>query len=179
VSSGHPTRPSDQQEVAWRQEWKEKADLLAKRIEELESQISALEVKTGSASEVERLKATRDALQRQLADAQKVLASSPPPPDTSLAPNEVRITRQDFGEDWPFTVDEGILAFRATGELSTGEQVGAVTFTVNGKTYGVNGIAMGHKQYADITAIWAPHPTIKGARKNIGPVIDRGLRLRK
>lgn len=88
-----------------------------------------------------------------------------------LSGNEVRITKQEYGGAWPFTVDEGVLACKGSGGL------GAVVFTVNGRTYGVNGIARGGKRYEDIDQIWANHPSNPGAKKNMSPITERGLKL--
>lgn len=96
----------------------------------------------------------------------------------TIPPGTVRITRSEFGERWPFTVDEGVLAFRQTGRLKNGDPVGAVTFTANGKTYGVNGIARGKASgHADIEEILADDPAVPGLKKNISPIIERGLKL--
>lgn len=85
-----------------------------------------------------------------------------------LASNELRISRDDFGDDWPFTVDEGILACVGVSE---------VVFKAGGKTYAVNGMAVGTGKYAEVEEIWADNPSIPGTKKNIGPIIDRGLEL--
>ena len=96
-----------------------------------------------------------------------------------------RISAEDFGESWPFTVQSGILACKNS----------AVTFTTNGTTYAVNGIA-GSRGYADIEPIWeynwamleelgkALNVTAEEAlamagpvRISIGPIIDVGLKL--
>jgi hypothetical protein len=79
------------------------------------------------------------------------------------------ITRDEFGDDWPFTVEGGVL--RCEGEGG----VGAVIFEAEETEYGVNGVAKS-QGYADIEPIWADEPST-GAKKNIGPIIDRGLEL--
>jgi len=78
----------------------------------------------------------------------------------------LEVSRSDFGKDWPLTVQSGTLNC---------EGAGAVTFTTNGTTYAVNGLANGMDQWPDIDAIWADAP--HGLKKNIGPLIDRGLKL--
>lgn len=85
----------------------------------------------------------------------------------------VKISRQEYGDRWPFTVEEGILDWEAT---PTGT---AVTFTANGVTYAVNGTAMTAGKYADIEPIWAADPKGLWPKKDIGPIIDRGLELAK
>lgn len=86
----------------------------------------------------------------------------------ALPANSVRLSRADFGKDWPFTVSSGVL---------TCDDPGAVTFTADGTTYAVNGTASGLDKGADVKAIWKKDPTLPGARINIGPIIDRGLKL--
>ena len=77
------------------------------------------------------------------------------------------VSRSDFGEDWPLTVDSGTLQC---------EGAGAVTFTTeDGTTYAVNGLASGMDRWPEIDSIWADAPG--GLKKNIGPLIQRGLAL--
>ena len=55
------------------------------------------------------------------------------------------ITRADFGDEWPFTVDSGQLRCAAS----------AVTFTTDdGRTYGVNGMAL-QRGFPEIHPIWS------------------------
>lgn len=92
---------------------------------------------------------------------------------------EGKITRKEFGDDWAFTVDEGILSCK--GENGIGE----VTFTSGGKTYAINGAAKSNKEYLPIEDIWLDDPQwadkteMKGVKKNIGLFIDKGLELCK
>jgi hypothetical protein len=80
------------------------------------------------------------------------------------------VTRADFGDAWPLLVDGGTL------ECKGSDGTGAVTFRTGGTTYAVNGLAKSQGA-RDIDKIWAPNPSIPGAKKNIGPLIDEGLRL--
>ena len=77
-----------------------------------------------------------------------------------------KVTRADFDDEWPLTVDGGTL--RCDGD--------AVTFEVDGTTYAVNGTAMGRDAGADIDPIWAPGE-VEGLKMNIGVLIDWGLEL--
>jgi hypothetical protein len=82
------------------------------------------------------------------------------------------ITKESFGEAWPLTVSRGELGCRR----------GEVTFIVvddrngNAVTYAVNAKAKesGHR---DISEILADNPKSPGTKKDIGPLIDRGLKL--
>ena len=81
------------------------------------------------------------------------------------------ISRQDLGKDWPLTVDSGTLHCERVG-------LDAVTFTADdGTTYAVNGAAKGTDEWPDIDRIWADNPDVKGLKIDIGPLIQRGLRL--
>jgi hypothetical protein len=86
---------------------------------------------------------------------------------------EGKITKQELGKDWAFTVDDGVLA--CDGKNG----VGAVTFTSGGKTYALNGAAKAGNKYEPVDSIWAEDPSIKGAKINIGSIIQRGLKLCK
>jgi len=91
------------------------------------------------------------------------------------APN---IFAEDFGNEWPFTVNEGrlqCLNFRRVENLEAGE----VVFTTNGKTYALNGVAGGSGKYLIVDSIWKEHPDFPGAKINIGDMISRGLELCK
>jgi len=75
------------------------------------------------------------------------------------------VSHSQFGGEWPFTVKEGILRGRGRG----------ITFKAMGEEYAVNGVAKG-QGFKDIDAIWADDPTT-GLKKNIGPIIEQGLKL--
>jgi len=97
------------------------------------------------------------------------------PIQASLA--SVRVTKAQYGEDWPFTVDEGVLAC----ENIKGDKT--VTLTANGITYIVNSLpkgteTRGNKKFVRILgAIWAKNPKGPAPYKPIGAIIDRGLSL--
>ena len=81
------------------------------------------------------------------------------------------IKKEDFGDAWPFKVDEGRLECINS----------AVIFHTEGKTYAVNGMASGQGKYRDIEEIWLYDPSFpdSGIRINIGSIIDAGLELCK
>jgi hypothetical protein len=96
--------------------------------------------------------------------------------------NKEYISKDEYGTDWPFLVDEGILECRSWKKV--------VFTTFNGKTYAVNGSAMGTKEYIDIHEIWKKDYESENAKYflkinrpdmvgyiNIGPIINRGLEL--
>lgn len=77
------------------------------------------------------------------------------------------VSRADFGDDWPLTVD--------TGELRC-EGASAVVFVVDGTEYGVNGSALS-AGYPEIDPIWADDPSGNAPKMDIGPLIQAGLEL--
>ena len=86
------------------------------------------------------------------------------------------ITESEYGEKWPLTVAGGALSCKPVGSL------GIVTFTANGKTYAVNGTAMGQAKkngWKEIDEIWKPNPTIPGTKIDMEPILDKGLSLCK
>lgn len=86
--------------------------------------------------------------------------------------HEVRVTQSEFGERWPFSVPEGTL--RCEGS----SQAGAVIFEAEGRVYGVNGTAKS-RGLPGIEPIWLADPAAEGLglKKNVGPIIQRGLQL--
>lgn len=96
--------------------------------------------------------------------------------ETTEAPaDDGAISRADLGEKWPLTVESGTLACDGVAEGA-----GDVTFTSEGTTYALNGLAKGRAArngWAEIDPIWADDPDVPGLKVNIGPLIDRGLAL--
>jgi hypothetical protein len=81
------------------------------------------------------------------------------------------ISKSSF-PDWPLTVDSGVLKCVGSGG------VGKVTIEVDGKTYGINGLASGDKVNLDIRPVWADAATV-GVKKDLSPFIQEGFRLCK
>ena len=102
---------------------------------------------------------------------------------------DTELSKENYGEKWPFTVSSGVVDCHAN----------QITFTANGKTYGINGIAVGTNKYLNIGSIWKDDPEFyelaKAIKKDdeslddvvkdlggptkidIGPIIDAGLTL--
>jgi hypothetical protein len=109
---------------------------------------------------------------------------------------EKRITKEQFGEKWPFTVSEGTLkCIQYDAKDVNPKMVQGIIFEVNGKIYGLNGVAKswGKKLgYSQVEEIWAndreqmnqlieagvseKDATIK---MDIGVIINEGLKLCK
>ena len=91
--------------------------------------------------------------------------SQPVVPQVKSAP----VSEQQLGEQWPLTVPSG----RVSCALGT-----VVTFiSPDGKEYALNGTAKGRGKFLPIEGIWKPDPTNPPAKKNIGVLIDEGLKL--
>lgn len=95
--------------------------------------------------------------------------TEPPPPATTAPPEEPgHVSRAEMGDDWPLTVEAGTLRCDAD----------AVTFvTEDGREYAVNGTAIGRHDHPEIDPIWANDPDPYLPKKNIGPLIEEGLKL--
>ncbi len=84
-----------------------------------------------------------------------------------------KISKTDFGDKWPLTVDEG--------EVKCVDNL-FIVFEADGKTYAVNGAAkdaMGQRRYIDIIEIWKRDPQYPDIGMDIGPVLDTGVELCK
>lgn len=79
------------------------------------------------------------------------------------------VSRAMLGDQWPLTVEDGTLACTGSGGS------GAVTFTANGTMYALNGVARQQSTGADIAPIWAADGS--GAKRDLGPLIEKGLAL--
>ena len=116
-----------------------------------------------------------------------VLLSCSPP----TRPNEKLVSKQNYGQEWPLTVESGTLACSVLKvEGYNRVPLKAVTIEVNGVKYAVNGTAGSHKLGKDIDEIWAPgdpkwieHPETKEKvnigppKKDIGGLVQDGLKL--
>jgi hypothetical protein len=92
----------------------------------------------------------------------------------------VKVTSTEFGDKWPFTVNEGVIS-KEVLEVG-GKKYAILTFITEGKVYALNGFAASRikqRGYLEIEAIWKDNPKIKGAKINIWPIIERGLALEK
>lgn len=89
------------------------------------------------------------------------------PQREEMASNSRRISKQEMGEDYPFTVSEGELTCRNK----------TVLFTADGETYAVNSTARSSRRYKPIDEIWAEDPNDEGAKIDLDKVIEMGLEL--
>lgn len=96
-----------------------------------------------------------------------------------------KISRAQFGTQWPFGVDSGVLRCEnMQARLFPAQNVmpSAITFTTGAKTYALNGIARGHltrRDWVDIVKseeMW-PFVDSKSPRRSLTPIIEAGLAL--
>lgn len=75
------------------------------------------------------------------------------------------ISRAELGDDWPLTIDSGVLACEPVNEV--------VIVGPDGRTYGLNGAARGSERWADGVEILRDGMT----PADLGELIERGLAL--
>jgi len=81
------------------------------------------------------------------------------------------VTSSGLGAAWPLTSPSARLE---CDPQSKGIPVAVAL--VDGRRYALNGLAK-HHGYPGIEPVWAHNPSIPGTRKNIGPLIERALKL--
>jgi hypothetical protein len=92
-------------------------------------------------------------------------------PTRNAGPDNVRtVTRAEFGEDWPLTVDSAQI--RCDGPRA----VAQAKLIVDGTTYGLNGNALS-AGLPRPDPVWADDPEIDEVKVSIGPLIDAALDL--
>ena len=102
-------------------------------------------------------------------------ATTKPKPCADVAKNVLKnpayVFKCQFGNKWPLTVSQGIVACRD----KPGTNVQILTFfDPKGKEYALNGIASG-AGYPKIDPIWRDNEF--GAKVDIGPLIDRASKV--
>ena len=85
--------------------------------------------------------------------------------------NSRKITKQEFGVECPFTVNNGLLKCTNYGSTT------AVSFKTGKKEYGLNGIARSRLNLPEPSPIWRNDPTFPGIKVSIGTVLDKGLKF--
>lgn len=83
------------------------------------------------------------------------------------------VNREVYGDDWAFTVEEGVIECRA------GDRVVLVH---EGNVYAMNGLALGAAEsegWLPIQTIWRDNPVGPGPKIDLTPFINLGLELCK
>lgn len=132
---------------------------------------------TGKREEARRQAEAAAEAARKAAEEQAATARKSAEEKAAAERGEVTITREEYGDAWPFTVESGVL--RGAHRTVVGTELTDVTFTTGGLTYALNGTARDTKRYLEIDAIWASDTKIAGLKKDVGPIIARGLQLAK
>lgn len=79
------------------------------------------------------------------------------------------VSRDTYGDEWPFTIDFGIIECR---------RYHAVVFrTEDHQVYALNGKAIAMKEFKDVREIWKHDPNIPGSRASLSKLIQEGLNL--
>lgn len=79
-----------------------------------------------------------------------------------------QVTHAQYGDRWPLTVQSGTLKCLDHKD---------VVIRVGETWYALNGTAKDDGSFEDIDPIWADDPNLPGLKKNIGVLIDDGLKL--
>ena len=101
------------------------------------------------------------------------------------------ISKVQFGDKWPLTVDSATLNCTILNPKGyTGPKLTAVTLEANGSAYAVNGIAISHRLGKDIAPIvatgapiWVTDPqtnekvNVGPPKMDISPILNAGLKL--
>ena len=114
----------------------------------------------------------------QLADGSKApirgrAAPAPITTDRLLVKRQV-VTRQEFAEDWPLTLD--VVTLRCKWPDSERMQLRALLIEVGGDFYAINGVARVHAAkngWRDVKPIWRDDPRNPGAKVPLSPLIER------
>jgi len=85
---------------------------------------------------------------------------------------EQKVSRNEYGNAWPFVVDQGVL--RRNSNI--------ITFLANGKEYALNRIARGWKtngqfEYLNVVEIWRDDPQFINAKVGVDALIKRALQM--
>ena len=80
---------------------------------------------------------------------------------------EKEVSRADYGAKWPLTTDDGLIGC---------EPGNVLTFTTNGRTYGLQRVSAGIAVPAGFRRIWA-HDASSGARRDLSPLVDDAREL--
>jgi hypothetical protein len=89
------------------------------------------------------------------------------------AGNALMISAQEYGDAWPFTVEEVQLQCHPGMVL-------LVKDPQTGHAYPINGAASARAQALNLQPlehIWRPDPLIADAKISLGPVLNRGISL--
>lgn len=93
----------------------------------------------------------------------------------ALAAGPQLISADDYGDAWPFTVEEMHLSCFPGNALVVSDAETGVMYPLNGVAKAKAG-ALGLEP---VEKVWRADPDIAGAKVSLGPVIEQGLNLCK
>lgn len=88
------------------------------------------------------------------------------PASVSNDPNFV--TRDQYGKEWPLTVEYGTVRCQEINMAGRALQVASFV-DPSGKEFALNGTAKSHSNFPEIDSIWADNPSADGLKVNISP----------
>lgn len=85
------------------------------------------------------------------------------------SPDSGMVTSEDFGDEWPFTVDQAALRC---------EEGMALVVAMGGTDYALNGVAIsrGYEELVSTSEVWRDNPST-GAKVSLHPVTRRAETL--
>ncbi len=90
----------------------------------------------------------------------------------ACGPDGLEVTRAQYGDAWPFAVDQGTLACTT----SAGGHIRSALFKVGEKEYGINATAE-TRGYASVEPIWRSDPQFLGRKIDLKPMVTLALEL--
>lgn len=86
------------------------------------------------------------------------------------------VTKAEYGDKWAFTFDDGLISCIKKGVfIADGRTLIKYPLTGLGMTYMRNGMVPAQP----LENVWLPNPKNPGAKINVNPFIDEGLKLCK
>jgi hypothetical protein len=82
----------------------------------------------------------------------------------------LEVTRAQYGDAWPFSVDQGTLSCKTSG----GGRLRSAVFKSEDTEYALNVVAEG-RGYASVEPIWRSNPQFLGAKIALAPMVALAL----
>jgi hypothetical protein len=89
---------------------------------------------------------------------------------SSCGPGGQEVTKAEYGDAWPFSVDQGTLIC----ESSSGGLLHSAVFRTGEEEYALNAVAEG-RGYPSVEPIWRNKPQYPGVKTDLAPLVDRAL----
>lgn len=89
---------------------------------------------------------------------------------TACGSNGLEVTRAEYGDVWPFSVDQGTLRC----ETSAGGHMRSAVFQVGETEYALNAVAE-IRGYTSVEPIWRNNPLFNGAKLDLAPLVGLAL----